>query len=214
MRIRELHIRNFRRIEDLKIAFPKGLSVIVGENNAGKTAIVDALRLMLFSARDFDALRINEDDFRSGTDYAPIEMSCTFSDLAEDDETNFTECLVKIDKDTFDARLNVRVEFNHDTRRPNTKWWGGETEGGSLPTNLYDYISCVYLQPLRDPEKGLRPSRYSQVSRLLDRLASDSDREKVESIAEKANRIIGKLPPMRKGTVKNFMKSDERMKAE
>ena len=80
MRIRELHIQNFRRIEDLTVAFPKGLAVIVGENNAGKTAVVDALRLMLFAGRDFDALRVNEDDFRSGTDYAPIEMSCTFSE--------------------------------------------------------------------------------------------------------------------------------------
>ena len=73
MWLRELTIRNFRRIEELTINFPRGLCVIVGENNAGKTAIIDALRIMLFPSRDFDALRLNEDDFRSGTDYAPIE---------------------------------------------------------------------------------------------------------------------------------------------
>lgn len=39
MRLRELRIRNFRKIEHLVVAFPKGLSVIVGENNTGKTAI-------------------------------------------------------------------------------------------------------------------------------------------------------------------------------
>ncbi len=198
MRIRELHICNFRRIEDLKITFPKGLSVIVGENNAGKTAVVDALRLMLFSGRDYDALRINEDDFRAGSDYAPIEICCTFCDLTADDESNLMECLVKVDEGVFEARLNVRVEFNTESRRPNMKWWGGETESGGLPTNLYDYVSCVYLQPLRDPESGLRPSRYSQVSRLIDRLATDKDRKDIESIAEKANRIIGKLQPIKK----------------
>ena len=85
MRLRELQIRNFRKIENLTVNFPRGLCVLVGENNSGKTAIIDALRLMLFSSRDFDALRLNEDDFRNGTDYTPIEISCTFCDLNDED---------------------------------------------------------------------------------------------------------------------------------
>ena len=67
MRLLNLHIRNFRKIEDLSLIFPKGLTVIVDENNVGKTAIIDALRLILFSSRDFEALRLNEDDFRRGS---------------------------------------------------------------------------------------------------------------------------------------------------
>ncbi|MBU0507783.1 AAA family ATPase, partial [bacterium] len=96
MRLRQLQIRNFRKIEDLTIDFPKGLSVLVGENNSGKTAIIDALRLMLFPAREIDALRLNEDDFRGGTDYTPIEISCTFTGLKDEDEVYFKECLVDI----------------------------------------------------------------------------------------------------------------------
>ena len=80
VRLRELRIKNFRKLDNLVVAFPQGLAVIVGENNTGKTAIMDALRLMLIPSRDLDALRITEDDFRSGTDNAPIEISCTFSD--------------------------------------------------------------------------------------------------------------------------------------
>ena len=49
MWIRELRIKNFRKIEDLTVVFPRGLTVLVGENNSGKTAIIDALRLMLYS---------------------------------------------------------------------------------------------------------------------------------------------------------------------
>ena len=89
MRLLNLRIQNFRKIEDLCVTFPKGLTVIVGENNAGKTAIVDALRLMLFSSRDFEALRLNEDDFRRGAQSAPIEISCTFCDLSDTDEIHF-----------------------------------------------------------------------------------------------------------------------------
>lgn len=196
MQLRGLKIRNFRKIEDLNIVFPSGLCVIVGENNAGKTAIIDALRLMLLSSRDFDALRLNEDDFSANTDFAPIEISCTFSGPNEEDEVHFQECLVDIGDGKFDIRLNSRIEFNKTTRRTNIKMWGGETEGGSLPSNIYDRIASIYLQPLRDPESGLRPGRHSQISRLIDCLANDTEHIQFETIAKEANDKIRVLKPV------------------
>ena len=53
MWLRELQIRNFRKIDALTVSIPRGLTVLVGENNSGKTTIIDALRLMLFSSRGF-----------------------------------------------------------------------------------------------------------------------------------------------------------------
>jgi putative ATP-dependent endonuclease of OLD family len=197
MRLLKLNIRNFRKIEDLSLTFPKGLTVIVGENNAGKTAIIDALRLMLFSSRDFEALRLNEDDFRRGSQNAPIEISCTFCDLSDADEVHFQECLVDIGSGKFHARLNARAEFNENTRRTNVKMWGGETEGGTLPTNLYDNLSSIYLQPLRDPESGLRPGRHSQISRLIDCLTPEDKHAEFETIARTANDEIRKLDPVK-----------------
>lgn len=197
MRLHKLHVRNFRKIEDLTVAFPRGLSVIVGENNAGKTAIIDALRLILFSSRDLDALRLNEDDFRRGTVGTPIEIYCTFCDLEDDDEVHFLECLVDIGDGKFEARINARAEFNTVTRRANMKMWGGETEGGSLPSNIYDKISTIYLQPLRDPESGLKPGRHSQISRLIDCLTDDSEHVQFENIANEANAKIRDLQPVK-----------------
>lgn len=196
MRLYKLYIRNFRKIENLTVNFPRGLCVMVGENNSGKTAIIDALRLMLFSSRDFDALRLNEDDFRNGTGYAPIEISCTFCDLNDEDEVHFQECLVDIGDGKFDMRLNARVEFNKVTRRPNVKMWGGETEGGTIPSKLYDRFASIYLQPLRDPESGLRPGRHSQVSRLVDCLTEESEQGQFEAIAKNANDKIRELRPV------------------
>ncbi len=196
MYLRQLHIRNFRKIEDLTIDFPRGLCVIVGENNTGKTTIIDALRLLLFPSREFDALRVNEDDFRSGTDYTPIELSCTFSDLTEEDEVHFQECLVSIAEGNFEVQVNGRVDFNKTTRRCNVKMWGGETEGGALPSNHYDRFAMVYLQPLRDPERGLRPGQHSQVARLIDCLADESQHADFEKIAQDANVRIRELKPV------------------
>lgn len=192
MRLRQLSIENFRRITSLKVDFPLGLSIIVGENNSGKTAIVDALRLVLFPSRDHSALRLNEDDFRRGST-EPIAIFAVFTDLTVEEEARFIECLVKIEDEKFEAKLNVRAEFNAKTDRVNFRWWGGETEGGTLPSNLYDFISCVYLQPLRDPESGLRPSRHSQVARLIKRLTPEEAEKDFETIAKKANDDIKKL---------------------
>jgi len=190
MWLRELQIRNFRKIEELTVAFPRGLTVLVGENNSGKTTIIDALRLMLFSSRDFDSLRLTEDDFRSGTDYAAIEISCIFTDLTDEDEVHFQECLVDVGNGRFEIQVNARVEFNKTTNRCNVKMWGGETEGGALPSNYYDRIATIYLQPLRDPERGLRPGQHSQVSRLVDCLTTEDQHADFEAAAKDANETI------------------------
>ena len=47
MYLKTLHIQGFRRFDDLSLNFKDGLNVIVGPNNAGKTAVVDALRVLL-----------------------------------------------------------------------------------------------------------------------------------------------------------------------
>ena len=47
MHISNLKIRNFRSIENIDINLNKGLNVLIGENNSGKTAIIDILRLIL-----------------------------------------------------------------------------------------------------------------------------------------------------------------------
>ena len=102
---------------------------------------------------------------------------------AIEDEVHLLECLVDIDNGEFHARLNARAEFNPTTRRVNVRMWGGETEGGSIPSNLYDRFSSIYLQPLRDPESGLRPGRHSQISHLIDRLTDETKHGEFETIA-------------------------------
>ena len=196
MWLRELQIRNFRKIDMLTMSLPHGLTVLVGENNSGKTTIIDALRLMLFSSRDFDSLRLTEDDFRAGTEHAPIEISCRFTGLEDEDEVHFQECLVDIGDGKFEMQVNARVEFNETTNRCNVKMWGGETEGGSLPSNHYDRLATIYLQPLRDPERGLRPGQHSQVSRLIDCLTREEQRADFETIAKDANEKIRVLEPV------------------
>ncbi|MBK0329557.1 AAA family ATPase [Rhodobacteraceae bacterium F11138] len=52
MYLASLTISNFRRIKSATIEFEPGLNIIVGPNNIGKTAVVDALRSLLAGTDD------------------------------------------------------------------------------------------------------------------------------------------------------------------
>src|ERR1039458_7690786 len=106
MHLAQLTIENFRvfgsRAEkkNLDLRITKGLTVLVGENDSGKTAIIDALRLVLGTTSQ-DYLRINEDDFykASGKIAADFSIYCRFENLTEDEAARFLEWLSFEDKE-------------------------------------------------------------------------------------------------------------------
>ena len=64
--LRELSIRNFAIIDDLRIRFADGLTILSGETGAGKSIIINAVNLVLGS-------RAAADLIRTGADSAEIE---------------------------------------------------------------------------------------------------------------------------------------------
>lgn len=66
MYLAELFIENFRRFgaeknnRHVTLALSPGLNVLVGENDSGKSSIIDALRVLL-STRTQNGLRITEE---------------------------------------------------------------------------------------------------------------------------------------------------------
>lgn len=64
MYIEKLTIKKFRSIEYLVVEFNKGLNIIVGENNVGKTTIIDAIRICLSLGRQWRDIGVkNPEDF-------------------------------------------------------------------------------------------------------------------------------------------------------
>ena len=58
MYFKSLTITNFKSFEgEQKISFSKGINYIVGDNNCGKSTIIDALRYLADGARDTSALQ-------------------------------------------------------------------------------------------------------------------------------------------------------------
>ncbi len=52
MHLSEVTIEQFRRTESLTVKFRPGLNVLVGPNNVGKTAVLDALRALLSTTEE------------------------------------------------------------------------------------------------------------------------------------------------------------------
>ena len=89
MKIQKIHLRNFRRLEDIEIGFEPKETVFVGPNNSGKTSATTAFRLFLvrpdFKIYDFSVSTIADIDAFGMTDDAKtdslpsIEMDIWFS---------------------------------------------------------------------------------------------------------------------------------------
>ena len=57
--LKSIKIKNFRSLKDFEMEFNKGLNVIIGENDAGKTSLIDSLKI-LFSKKRIDINDFNE----------------------------------------------------------------------------------------------------------------------------------------------------------
>ena len=59
--LQSLAIKNFALIEDMKVPFSKGFTIITGETGSGKSILLDALALVLGRRADLSALRNKEE---------------------------------------------------------------------------------------------------------------------------------------------------------
>lgn len=95
MYLARLNIKNFRRLKNVSLEFTPDLNVLVGPNNVGKTAVVDALRSLLAGADDpyprFDIEDIHIP--KGGKASGEITFEYTFRDLSPEDEADFLHAL-------------------------------------------------------------------------------------------------------------------------
>ena len=154
---------------NLDLNITNGLNVLIGENDTGKTAIIDAIKLVL-KTHSYDWLRINHDDFYLNSSRLRIELD--FTGLADNEAKNFTEWLGWIGSGDgakpylrliYDVSRNIDdfYIFPADVRA------GVDESGYQLTVEAREYLKVTYLKPLRDAHGELVPRRNSRLSQIL-----------------------------------------------
>lgn len=196
MHIKHLLLRNFRSFEEFGISFRPGLNLLVGENNIGKTHIIDALRLVLSQGAGRRDIYPRETDIRHDSDGNRVadgfEIIITFAGVSSVQIGWFVQLMVPSEGPDV-ARITFK--YHKITGRQNreyfiTRMWGGDKDGPAIESEILDSLRCVFLQPLRDAVADLRPGRMSRTAALLENLAEQTDRDKVEEVVDKANKEI------------------------
>lgn len=198
MYLAQLKISNFRKLHNLELSFQAGLNVLVGPNNVGKTAIVDALRALL-AGHDEPYPRLDAEDMHRPTGGAPagdIEFQYIFRDLDPDDEADFLAALKPDANGKLEAHITIRYSEADKTGRLRAKRWCGDHEDVGLTTDMMENLRGVYLPPLRDASQGLKPNRTSQLSRLFQLLADDAGRDGINEALRKLDEELKKHEPL------------------
>ncbi|AIZ43054.1 ATP-dependent nuclease [Cellulophaga baltica] len=152
---------------NLDLNLTKGLNVIIGENDSGKTAIIDAIKLVL-KTHSYDYIRVDDKDFYKESNRFRIELK--FEDLKPEEAKNFTEWLgwtgTGADAKPF-LKLNYDVKRQADKIIPTDVKAGVDEEGYLLSAETKYYFKATYLKPLRDAENELVAKRNSRLSQIL-----------------------------------------------
>ena len=152
---------------NLNVNLTKGLNVIIGENDSGKTAIIDAIKLVL-KTHSYEYIRVEDKDFYNTANRFRIEL--TFDGLTPNEAKNFTEWLGWIGTG---EEAKSFLKLNYDVKRQDKKILpadikaGVDEDGYLLTAEAKEYLKATYLKPLRDAENELIAKRNSRLSQIL-----------------------------------------------
>lgn len=209
MNLSTLRIENFRGIKDLTIDFDP-ITVLVGENNSGKTAVLDAIRIALRDLRSKRGLVFDPLDFHLKDDKAepsgadPIKLTLTFVEAASNawsKEAAGALNRAKVLQVHADGRrqvcLFVTGFYNATTSEFDQDWQFLDLAGNplaGLPGNplftLQEQVAYSYLSALRDAAKHFDAKGQYWRPFLKSSSLTPEQKAEIEELLKEANDAI------------------------
>lgn len=173
MYLARLTIENFRCFGEGEDKFildlNPGLTALVGENDCGKSAIIDAIRFAL-GTTDQEWYRIEDEDIHDKDTSKEIKIELLFKELTPSELAAYVEYL------TYEGdgqvlyihwSLMERKAGNRNYRPPEIHS-GRNGDGPNLDQRVRELLRATYLRPLRDAEEALSAGRRSRLAQILE----------------------------------------------
>jgi putative ATP-dependent endonuclease of the OLD family len=216
MKLRRISIKNFRSLADVNIPTDDS-TVLVGENNSGKTALLEALRIALPFRTSFGkSTPFNEYDFhvpQGGGSYKTSPGIVIELWFCEDRTDEWPEPLVQDltdiiqtdpEKDLDSIGLRLSCKYDEIAAETVSKWEFLTSDGqpvggrGASSANLGKFLSYIrffYLSSLRDSEDEFSP-RSQFWGRILHELQiSDKQQKQLSEELGRLNEELLKADP-------------------
>ena len=197
MYLAEVRIKNFRKFGEgangtpgLVLYLKDGLNVLIGENDSGKSCVIDAIRHVLLSqSREY--IRLEKEDFHNNAKELKIE--CIFKGLTINQAKDFLEWMGIDDKRQYYLRVFLTARIDEKDRLIIDDVRAGvDDEGQILHSNARKLLKTIYLKPMRDAETELGARRNSRLSQILSshQEFAEGDEHKLVEIITNANKDI------------------------
>lgn len=174
MHLREFRMHNFRSCMDVVLPLGATLTLLVGENNAGKSNIIEALRLATTPLSGRRSRYFEDDDVTRGTS-EPVLLTCRFSGLSKFQRGHFIGALdMKSGEAVHTTRFRPSGEAMLRGRVDNLV---SEALAPDPEPEKRGQINHVYLAPLRDAQRELDSASGNRLALIMRHLVSKDDRD-------------------------------------
>jgi len=174
MKLRKISIKNFRNLRQVDV-LPRKMTVIVGENNAGKSNFIHALRLLLDPQAERLRLDLSKEDINSaaytaGENYFSIAVEIGDLQKHIELETCFKE---RIDQDGDETFVTIQGKYEPDD--DGEYIWKTEVlppKGRSntpipMSRSMSRAVPLYFLDAVRDATRDTRATGVSLLAQLL-----------------------------------------------
>lgn len=199
MHLAYIKIENYKGIEVIETEFDPKLNIIIGENGCGKSAVIDAIRLLYnigepirelsVSSDDFHQKAIDNDGHKTLNKSTLITITYIFKGLSTAQKGGFYEYMV-IDPNNIEedyAKISISYE-EKDGKYPYFTYNTGNIDGQKADYKTFELFQHYYLGALRDSTKDLLSTRNNILGKVIRRFVKREKSElQIEQIIKDAN---------------------------
>lgn len=188
MFLKTLHLSNFRSCYDTCVSFRPTLTLLVGENNSGKSNVIEALRLATTPLSLRRVRYFEPDDLSHGREERAIELGLTLDGLTTIQQAQY---ITALDLDSKQAFYTARFRPDETVpKRSQLSFRAGRDAGPDQEPEKRQQIRHVYLAPLRDAQRELDSANSGRLAFIIKQLTDPQARD---SFLADANNALGEL---------------------